>query len=403
MNRSALSVDEALQRICADVEPTQGETVLLEEAAGRTLAYPLAATFDQPPFDASAMDGYAVRAEDVKSLPVSLQRIGEAAAGHPFEGSVLQGQAVRIFTGAPLPAGADAIVIQENADADGDTVTIREGVPDSAHVRAKGGDFAKDSIGITAGTLLDARHLAFAAAMGHRKLSVHRKPRVAILATGDELVEPGITPGPGQIVASNSYAVAAMVTAAGGAPTILGIATDTADSLALHVEEAREADLLITIGGASVGEHDLVRQSLTDAGYQLDFWKIAMRPGKPLMFAIRDRHRAIGLPGNPVSSIVCTRIFVMPLIAAMCRRNLHMPESIAILATGLAANGPRQHYMRATLETSADGGLPHVVPATSQDSSLQSILAASNALIVRKPGAPALKAGEKVTVLPIDF
>ena len=400
--KNALTVDEALARVLAGAEPTPSEDVGLLEAVGRTIAEPLVARLTQPPFDASAMDGYAVRKADVDDLPVSLDIIGEAAAGHPFAGAIKQGQAVRIFTGAPLPAGSDAIIIQENTDRDGNTVHIKDGDPDPGHVRPSGGDFSAGQKIIPPGTQLLPRYIALAAAMGHSKLKVHRKPVVAILATGDELVEPGTTPKPGQIVASNGYAIAAMVEAAGGSPRPLGIARDTLPDLQTKLAQAGDADVVITIGGASVGEHDLVENALTSSGFELDFWKIAMRPGKPLMFAQRASQRAVGVPGNPVSAIICTHIFVRPLIAALSGNghNATIPRE-ARLTTPLERNGQRQHYMRASLERTADGDV--VTPAESQDSSLLSVLAKSNALIVRAPAAAALRAGEKVTVLPIDF
>lgn len=410
MPKPALSVNEALARILDGVRPTQSESVGLLEASGRTLAEPLKAKLTQPPFHASAMDGYAVRAADVANVPARLKLIGEAAAGHPFAGSALgTNETVRIFTGAPLPAGADAIVIQENTTRDEEGyVSIVDGEPDAGHVRPSGGDFVKGAIGIEAGTRLMPRHIALAAAMGHATLPVHRKPVVAILATGDELVNPGTEPGPGQIVASNSYAIAAMVANAGGETKLLGIARDTLGSLHEHLQQAAGADVLITIGGASVGDHDLVSKALATEGFQLDFWKIAMRPGKPLMFAHKPNEstgqRAIGVPGNPVSSIICTAIFVVPLIAALSGAG--SPETATLIEANLTAplekNGPRQHYMRAHLRTPPDGA-PTVTPASSQDSALLTVLSHANALIVRPPHAPPLAEGDKVTVRRIDF
>ena len=398
----ALTVDEALARILAGAQSTPSEQVGLLEAANRTLAEPLTARFTQPPFDSSAMDGYAVRNDDVASLPATLNIIGQAAAGHPFAGSLLAGQAVRIFTGASMPAGSDTVVIQEDTTREGNFVYINDCVPDPGHVRPSGGDFTAGAEIIEAATHLLPRHVALAAAMGHSSLKVHRKPLVAILATGDELVEPGTTPGPGQILASNSYALAAMVTTAGGEARLLGIARDTLESLQQKLALASGADIVVTIGGASVGEHDLVESALKKSGFQLDFWKIAMRPGKPLMFAQRSHQRAIGLPGNPVSAIICAHIFLLPLIAKLSGRNSNETNAIeARLAAPLDRNGPRQHYMRASLTRSADG--EDVTPAESQDSSLLSILSNSNCLIVRQPNAPALETGSKVTVLPIAF
>ncbi len=403
MKTPALSVNEALAQILEGAKPTASEAVGLLGATGRTLSEPLTSILTQPPFDASAMDGFAVRADDVQQLPATLKVIGEAAAGHPFAGTLQSGQTVRIFTGAPLPEGANSIVIQENTSLDGNHVTINEGTLDPGHLRPRGGDFSAGDVMIEAGTRLQPRHIALAAAMGHAELNVHRKPVVAVLATGDELVPPGTTPGPGQIVASNSYAIAAMLERAGADARLLGIAADTLESLHSHLDQAANADVLITIGGASVGDHDLVSPALQAAGFSLDFWKIAMRPGKPLMFAHKGPQRAIGLPGNPVSSIICTAIFILPLIASLSGRQPKSGElTQARLTQPLTKNGPRQHYMRAKLDTSTNGE-PQVTPARSQDSSLLSVLAGSNTLIVREPHAPALNAGENVTVCPIDF
>lgn len=404
MSKAALSVEEALAHILKGAEPTKAESVALTEAAGRTLAEPLNATLTQPPFDAAAMDGYAVRAEDVATLPASLQVIGEAAAGHPFSNSVSAGEAVRIFTGAAVPTGADAIVIQENTERDGSTVRVVDGNPDPTHIRPSGGDFQKDQTVMAPGTELEARHIALAAAMGHPTVRAYRKPVVAILATGDELVEPGTRPGDGQIVASNSYAIAAMAASAGGKPHLIGIARDTPESLAAKISEAESADILVTIGGASTGDHDLVAPALKAAGFEMDFWKIAMRPGKPLMFAQRSGQRAIGLPGNPVSSIICAKVFIEPLIAAMCGLpSTRQQTKTARLTAPLGPNGPRQHYMRATIEAAPNGHGSVVHPAQNQDSSLLTVLAQSNALLIRPPHQPPLKKGDKVTVMPIDF
>ncbi len=402
MARAPLTVDAALTAILAGATRLAAEDAPLADCDGCTLAEPLSARHDQPPFDASAMDGYAVRTADVASLPTTLRVIGEAAAGHPFGKAVGSGEAVRIFTGAPLPAGADGIVIQENTTTGEGIVTVTEGTPDPAHIRPRGGDFANGKAVIAAGTQLRPRHLALAAAMGHGRLPVVRRPRVAILATGDELVEPGIDLKPGQIVASNTFAIQAMVDRAGGEPLPLGIARDDMGDLTRRLDAARDADVLVTIGGASVGDHDLVQSALREAGFTLDFWKIAMRPGKPLMFANRSGQRAIGVPGNPVSSIICTRIFLIPLLCRLLGRDDgQLTTGSARLAAPLAANGPRRHYMRAAVTGS--GAEAIVMPAESQDSALLSILAGANALIVREPHAPAAPAGETVAVLPIDF
>ena len=288
-----LPVEAALARILAKAWPMDAEEVPLDRLAGRVLATDVCARLSQPPFDASAMDGYAVRAQDVTTRPATLKLIGESAAGHGFAGHVRAGETVRIFTGAPVPEGADAIVIQENVAADGPAITIVDGTPDPAHVRPRGGDFKEGDVALRKGHRLTSRDVLLAAAMGHATLSCARPPKVAILATGDELVEPGETPRADQIVSSNPYGLAAMLAAFGASPVRLGIARDTRESLAAKLEEAADADILLTIGGASVGDHDLVVPTLQDAGVTLDFWKIAMRPGKPMIFGHRDRHQRL--------------------------------------------------------------------------------------------------------------
>ena len=398
-----LTVEEALAKILEGADALAAEPVALEKARGRVLAAPLTARLTQPPFNASAMDGYAVGAADVATLPARLKVVGEAAAGHPFAGVVKRGEAVRIFTGAPLPEGTDAIVIQENTAREGDTVIVREGTVDPEHVRARGFDFTLGAALIDAPRRLNAREIALAAAMGHGVLPVRRRPRVAVLATGDELVLPGVEPGPGQIVCSNAYGILGLIEQAGGEARFLGIARDTRESLATFFDSARDADVLVTIGGASVGDHDLVGPVLKDRGMALAFWKIAMRPGKPLMFGRLEGQRVVGLPGNPVSALVCARIFLVPLIHAL----LGLPASgdapvTARAAVALAANGPRAHYMRATLSRAGDGALL-ATPVRSQDSSLLAPLAAADALIVRPIGAPAVAVGADVPVLPLDF
>jgi molybdopterin molybdotransferase len=309
-----LPVEDALARLLGDAVPMPIEQVALMRALGRVLAEPVKAIVTQPPFDASAMDGYAVRAEDVARLPTRLTVIGEAAAGRRFAGHLGEGQAVRIFTGAPLPPGADAIVIQENCAREGSIVIVREGTPDAAHVRRRGGDFASGSVLLHAGAKLGARQITLAAAMGHASLSVHRKPAVGILASGDELVLPGAMPGPDQIVCSNPFGVAALLQAAGAEPRFLGIAADTRASLNAMSDQASDCDLLVTIGGASVGDHDLIAPVLEARGMALDFWKIAMRPGKPMLYGRLGSQRVVGLPGNPVSALICARVFLVPLI-----------------------------------------------------------------------------------------
>ncbi len=401
---AALTVEAALARILADARTTTvHDTRNLVDASGCVLAAPLVARLTQPPFDASAMDGYAVRSADVASLPADLAVIGESAAGHGFRGTVGPGEAVRIFTGAPIPTGADAIVIQENVKRDGRRITVADGSIDPEYVRPRGGDFTAGQSLIPSDRRLTARDLTLAAAMGHGSLIVRRPPIVAILATGDELVPPGIAPGPDQIVCSNTFGLAALVKATGGEPRLLGIAGDTRDSLEAHVARAVGADILVTAGGASVGDHDLVAPVLTAGGMSLDFWKIALRPGKPLMFGRRGTQLVLGLPGNPVSSLICARLFLVPLIRALLglEPEPHHPLQ-ARAAVWLAANGPRAHYMRATSRLAPDG-VREVTPVRSQDSSLMSPLAEADCLIVRPIAAPPVVAGAEVPVLLLDF
>lgn len=400
---AALSVEEALARILNGVTPLEGEQSSLIDAHGRILATDVGARLTQPPFAASAMDGYAVRLADIQSLPASLTIVGEAAAGSGYQELLKAGEAVRILTGAPVPRGCDAIVIQENADRAGSLLTIREGRPDPDHIRPKGGDFSHGQILLHAGRLLDARALTLAAASGHTFLSVRRRPRVAILATGDELVPPGTLPGPDQIVSSNPIGLAALVRAFGGEPILLGIAADNlADTVEL-LERARDAEIVVTTGGASVGDHDLVRPAFEQMGVKLDFWKLAMRPGKPMLFGRLGHKRMLGLPGNPVSALITARVFLAPLIAALLGKSASYTEpQMAILGTDLEANGPRQHYMRAILDADTKTG-PTVAPVSNQDSSLLVPLAEANALIVRPPHAPLSRKGTSVPVIRIDF
>jgi molybdopterin molybdotransferase len=402
-----LTVEEALARVLSGVNafgPEDCERVPIEAALGRITGEPITTRDWQPPFDASAMDGYAVRAADVAALPARLQVIGHAAAGHPFSGTVGPGQAVRIFTGAPVPSGGDAIVIQENTTREGDTVVVTSGAVDPEHVRPRGMDYRPGTVVLSAGERLTPRTLTLAAASGAAEVSARRKPVVAVLATGDELVGPAARDlGPGQIRASNHIGVAAMAEMAGASSRLLGIARDTHESLGAHVAMASDADILVTIGGASVGDHDLVGPVLATRGMALDFWRIAMRPGKPLMFGRLGRQRVLGLPGNPVSSLVCARLFLVPLIRAFLGLE---PEPArtreAHLAIPVEANGARAHYMRAVAEPAADGRLS-VTPLPSQDSSQLTQLGTANCLLVRPIGAPALQAGAPVPILMLDF
>jgi molybdopterin molybdotransferase len=400
-----LPVDEALKAVLAGVAgPLDEETVPLARCHGRTLAQDVAAKRTQPPFPASSMDGYALRAEDVASAPAILQVIGESAAGRRFTGRVGPGETVRIFTGAPVPEGADAIAIQENAEAlDDGRVRIREPAPAGRFIRPAGLDFREGVTLLTAGSRIDARAIALAAAMNHAALPVRRKPRVAIIATGDELVLPGEEPGPDQIVASNIFAVAAMVEQAGGEAIDCGIARDTRADVARVVDEARAAspDILLTLGGASVGEHDLVQEVLKRQGLALGFWRIAMRPGKPLIHGRLGGMLYLGLPGNPVASMVCTALFVAPAIRALLGdpAAARWPAThTAILGSDLPANDLRQDYLRSSLED-RPGELPIVAPFTKQDSSMLALLARADALVIRAPHAPPAMAGDTVEII----
>lgn len=398
---ATLSVDEAIACILDGVPALGPEQVGLFDAAGRTLAHDLAAALTNPPFDASSMDGYAVRAADLGASAPTLKVIGESAAGWPFAGSVRHGEAVRIFTGAAIPDGADTVVIQEVTSASGETVTILESPRKGANLRWRGDDFHEGDTVITAGTRLTPRHVLLAASAGHAMLATVRRPVVAILATGDELVEPSDRPMAGQIVASNTYGLAAMVAAAGGDPRPIGIARDDADDLALKFAEAADADVLVTTGGASVGDHDLVRPSLEAWGASLDFYKIAMRPGKPVFFGRKGATRVLGLPGNPLSVMIGGRVFLIPLIARLLGRRDTLAPVPARLAKPLPANGPREHYMRAVLDTSE--AHPQVTPLEGQDSAFVQALTMSNCLAVIPANSPALPEGTTVNVLPFDF
>jgi molybdopterin molybdotransferase len=401
---SLLPVAEARARIIAAAgAPLPAERLPLEACFGRTLAEDVVATRTQPPFAASAMDGFAVRAADVATMPAELAVVGESAAGRRFAGRVEAGQAVRIFTGAPVPEGADTIVIQENAEplADG-RVRVLESAPQGRFVRPRGLDFAEGDVLIPAGRALDPRALALAAAMNHPALPVRRRPKVALIATGDELVLPGETPGPDQIVASNIVAMAALVEAAGGAALPLGIARDTKAAIREKIAAARtaQADILVTLGGASVGAHDLVQETLREAGMDLGFWKIAMRPGKPLMHGTLDGMLFLGLPGNPVSSMVCGLLFLRPAIRALVGDPAagRLPTEWAALGAPMGENDGREDYVRAALAP-RPGALPEATPFPVQDSSMLGVLARADALIVRPVRDPARRAGEPVEIV----
>jgi molybdopterin molybdotransferase len=398
-----IPVEEAKQRILASFQRLPPVLVPLGEALGRVLAEDVVARVTQPPVAMSAMDGYAVRAADVATVPATLRQIGSAPAGGAFDGEVGPGQCVRIFTGGPMPRGADAVVIQEDTSAEGTTITVREGVKAGRYVRPAGLDFKEGQVGIAAGRVLDARDIGFAAAMNHPWLKVVRKPRVAIISTGDEVVLPGEPIGRHQIVSSNGPALAAFVTAAGGDAVNLGIAPDSAAVLQSMADGARGADLLVTTGGASVGDHDLVRSALGARGLVLDFWQIAMRPGKPLIFGRIGETPLLGLPGNPVSSLVCALVFLRPALNRLLGI-AEPPEGrrpTARLGCDLEANDRREDYLRATLAVDGTGQLI-ATPFAKQDSSMLSLLANADCLVIRKPHAPPAKAGAQVDIVPLN-
>jgi molybdopterin molybdotransferase len=400
MKEPMISVEAALARVLAAAKPVETEQVALADAFGRTLAAPVAALRTQPPFANSAMDGYALRSGDGRA-GARLRVAGESAAGRAFEGELGPGEAARIFTGAPLPRGADAVVIQEETRRDGEHVILEAAVAASDNVRGVGLDFRDGDALLGAGRRLTPRDVALIAAANHARVLVRRKPRVAILATGDELRAPGESLGPAQIVASNNLFIAGLAQAQGAQAIDLGIAPDRPEALAERIAaaQAARADVLVTLGGASVGDYDLVQKALTDAGMQLGFWRIAMRPGKPLMFGALGDMLALGLPGNPTSSAVCGLLFLRPLLQAFLGDPAASADASepARLAVDLPANGVRQDYMRARV--SHDGGGWVAAPMASQDSSLVRTLAEAEGLIVRAPHAPAAKAGDACRLL----
>ena len=393
-----ISVEEALARVLALSTPLPDEAVGLRPAVGRVLAADAVALRDQPPFPASAMDGYAIREADHQAGR-QLRIVGTSAAGHAFGGSVATGEAVRIFTGAPVPEGADRVVLQEDVEATGDTVTLGPKLEPANHIRPLGQDFrAGDRL--RAPRLLTAKDLALIASMNLAEVRVARRPVMALIATGDELVMPGEVPRPDQIIASNSFALAAMAESAGAEVRMLPIAHDTEVSLRQAFALAGGADLIVTIGGASVGDHDLVGKVAGGLGMERSFWQIAMRPGKPLMAGRMAGAAILGLPGNPVSAIVCGHLFMLPLIRAMQGLpGAPAPTLRAELASDIGPNGPRAHYMRARL--SVGTGLPRITPFDRQDSALLAILSEADALLVRPVGDGPRMAGEVVDYLPL--
>jgi molybdopterin molybdotransferase len=397
-----MAVAEALQRVLADARALPAETVPLHQALGRVLADDLVALRTQPPAALSAMDGYAVRAADVATGPATLALIGEVAAGHPFEGTVGPAQAARIFTGGVMPNGADTVVIQELTTREENRVTTTKPTAKARNVRAQGIDFRAGDVLLRRGRKLSDRDLMLAAAMNHPTLSVHRQPKVAVLGTGDELVAPGSTLRPGEIVYSNGFALTALASREGAAVTDLGIARDSLDDIAARIRQARDsgADILLTSGGASVGDHDLVQRALTGEGLDLSFWRVALRPGRPMMHGRLGDMHVLGVPGNPVSSYVCAFLFLAPLIRKLSgRADIEQAAEEALLGRDMPANDERADYIRATLEPGPQG--PVATPLPDQDSSLMAPLAKADCLLIRPPGAPAAAAGSPCVILKL--
>jgi molybdopterin molybdotransferase len=397
-----MPVAEALRQVVAGAEPLGTETVALDDAFGRVLAADLAARRTQPPADVSAMDGYALRADDTAREPATLTIIGEVAAGHPFEGLVGPGQAARIFTGGVMPDGADCVVIQEVTEREDDRVVIKRSGIKGKNVRRKGIDFSEGQVLLARGRRLDDRDLMLAASMNYPQVEVYRRPKIAIVGTGDELVMPGTEPKPGEIVYSNGFALTALARSEGAEARDFGIARDRLDDIAAHVRRARDwgADILVTTGGASVGEHDLVRKALQAEGLDLSFWRVALRPGRPMMHGRLGRLQVLGVPGNPVSSYVCSVLFLVPLIRTLSgRSDIERPRETARLGRDLPANDEREDYLRATLSVGPDG--PVATPISAQDSSLMASLSRSNCLVIRPPHAPAAAAGSSCVILKL--
>jgi len=395
-----IAVETAFKRIVDPAKPLATERLALADCSGRVLASSLSARRSQPGSDVSAMDGYAVKSSDLTGDEAKFRLVGESAAGAPFTGSIKSGETVRIFTGASVPTGADQVVIQENIGPIEGGIFTSDGPSPQKHMRLKGYDFLEKQTVLEGGTYLTPKSLGIAASAGQSHLMVHRAPKIALLATGDELVSPDTKKfTPHQTVNSTVPQLAAMISDIGGEVTDMGHAGDDLASLTKAIKKADSADILVTIGGASVGDRDFMQQALADEGMKLDFWKVAMKPGKPLIFGRKGEQYVLGLPGNPISAFVCAMIFLRPLIDKMMGRPAPLPTGIPLpTATSLKANGPRQDYMRARLIGAQ--GERHVDAAVSQDSGQLSVLSQSDGLIVREPGAKALEAGALVPFIP---
>jgi molybdopterin molybdotransferase len=396
-----LSVADALARVLDGVEPLPSEHAPLVEADGRVLAADVAALRTQPPADLSAMDGYAVRAADVASAPVTLKIAGEVAAGRPFAGEVHTGEAARIFTGGVVPPGADTIVIQENTSRDGEHVVVNKPERAGRHIRRAGLDFKEGQVLLPRGRRLTDRDVMLAAAMSHPVVPVHRRPKVAVFATGDELKPPGSALGPGEIVYSNGFALMALARNEGAAVTDLGIVPDKVEATAGAIRRARDAgaDVLVTTGGASVGDYDLVQRGLKAEGLELSFWRVALRPGRPMMNGRLGAMHVLGLPGNPVSAYVCAFLFLVPLLRRLAgRADLEAPRESAVLGCDMPENDERADYLRATLAPGLNGTFV-ATPIKIQDSSMMAALAKADCLVIREAFALAANAGSRCVIL----
>jgi molybdopterin molybdotransferase len=396
-----LSVADALARVLQGVEPLPGTNVPLTEADGRVLTEDVAALRTQPPSDMSAMDGYAVRAADVANVPATLRIVGEVAAGRPFAGQVATGEAARIFTGGVVPPGADTIVIQENTQRDGERVVVKQSEKPGRHIRRAGLDFKEGQVLLPRGKRLTDRDVMLAAAMSHPALPVHRRPKVAVFATGDELKPPGSALGPGEIIYSNGFALQALARNEGAEIIDLGIVPDDVEATSAAIRRARDrgADVLVTTGGASVGDFDLVQRGLKTEGLELSFWRVALRPGRPMMNGRLGGMHVLGLPGNPVSAYVCAFLFLVPLLRKLeGRSDLEAVRESAVLGVDLSKNDERADYLRATLAPGANG-ICVATPVKIQDSSMMAALAKADCLVVREPFEPAAKAGDRCTIL----